>query len=1041
MPELHYWILGMVALASVCGQAGEPIATVVVPYDGERPLEEQRDGSVLIGRECLESLRNRGRESEPPSRWTHATFTLRFSESGLEGVYEASLFVPDAGSVVLRCPKATSKIWLNGEGAHLVDGVLAVPRRGVHRVRFSVRRALLPDWETIDLEVPCAATAVARVFWPGGDEPSRVSFGEKDVLTLKRPPVRAPLDDERAITQEAWTHRLRIDAGVESLEAVADLSFPESRRSVLNLRVGEEWSVSQLEAAGLRAWKREGDLIRLQFDPAPAGALRLQLEAERLWGSDESLRPVPRFEFGARRREVKILFYHSAKTELDWELFPPWKTRADDPPRENEAFHFAGTVAAAGSPAPLMYDVRAVSHRGRVHLDHCYTYHGDHFSILTSGYFEGAGELPSLDFELTDGHPLVVTGKTLRGWSSGAGRLRLQFDDPHEGNRFLVRWRSDSTGVALPWLACADDMLASTHSVTLTSLVGSALRLEGAREPLPIDSLPWHIPARYERHAYVLAKEPLRMIVDSASETVAIEQQIRVDVGRELIDVEGTLQWRQAPAGANRRIRLLAHPAVVELSLKGRGITRKRRLPHAEGWVYQFDIAGAPDGGSQSPVALTALIEAGEGSLELPAWSVLGVEEITTSVVLEHAGGLRLRTETEGSALELEEGRRFHLHDADAIVRVASYALKAFDDRPGRVRLADLTTLVYPSGDMWHEATYHLNNKRLQYLSIRALPGFVIRTVHVDGVVAPLYQSADKTTLHVPLNQRQVLALNASKVTILAHRQGEGYEDGPLPTFELLNLVPERTLWHVGLPETWNVKTVQGNLEKSHRIDQLEEILRRYFEALDEIVRVLPTLGGDLYQLALTEYQQIANEIDVELLHLEDGARPWRARVKEMDQRRDSAVQRQKMATVAAAEADADAESEPPQWFSEITPKGQSPEDAARAGRWRRDWVAQARGLSLPAPVWEGRPFQGRSEFEVSRLPQVQVQAKAATADPGSVAPPSPSEASLDSKASVPHREAIGGKPYKIRLPMPGGVMHHYKRGPGLPVLILEIDR
>ncbi|MFT5187905.1 MAG: hypothetical protein ACI957_000923, partial [Verrucomicrobiales bacterium] len=902
----------LLVLLTMSTSLGEGPITVIVPYDSDRSIAEQADAPVFLSDEALQALAPE--EIHPPARWTHATLDMEVGDGLVRGTYSAKMHTPAPGELVLKRPKGSSEILLDGEPVIMSKDHVHVPTPGVHEIQFSFIQAA-----GLEIPVPMAATAIARIV--DGDTTWTSSFAGKESFKIERPRVPAPIDNDRDLPSLEWTHHLFIAPQSERLETEAQLHFPGDHRSQIMLTVDSGWTLTDIQAGPSTRWSIQADRIVLEFDPPVADKIDLRLHARRAISEGLDERLTPKFGVSSQRERTHVIFAHTSDVDLAWTMAPPWSPHAPAQDTVKPPCLFAGGVVTEERSATLAYTVRAKASPSSLHFDHCYTYHPDHVDILTLGHWENPSNVRTLSLPFEGSTPQAVTGDQLRDWARTDDRIILQFDASKATTSFKIRWRQDRIDQSVPWIQ------GDTNTVTLVSTHDLEVQISGETDSLPMESLPWQIPKVYHTHAYFEASSSPLVTAAHVAMPYDISQRIDAEVGFDQLIARAELTFPRTS-----QIRIIASPEVLALEATGPSVIHVASSAHPDGRQYLITLSLEIE--KPSVLLQSTITRTNASHFLLPAWSFPDAREVLSELAFTHSKDLRIETDSQPP---------YRLRNAETHLQITPLRLAPYDQRPARLRLADLSSILYPSGDVWHEANYHIKNRSLQHLTLRPIPGYTIRTAHVNGVSVPLYQSPEDDLLRISLTD-QSLPTGATEVKLLAHQAKAIAADDSrarLNTFDLVDLVPERTLWHVSIPSDWDIKDVQGNLQPSHRDDQIDELIRRHFDVLEEISQLLPTLAEEQRHLALTEFQEHENAIDVELLNVAD-PEPWKLRLGSLKQTLSAESNRSPSLPAAVHRAS-------PLTESEVTVRpGYTRSVDADLGSRR----AQATFFSLPSPNW-----------------------------------------------------------------------------------------
>lgn len=199
------------------------------------------------------------------------------------------------------------------------------------------------------------------------------------------------------------------------------------------------------------------------------------------------------------------------------------------------------------------------------------------------------------------------------------------------------------------------------------------------------------------------------------------------------------------------------------------------------------------------------------------------------------------------------------------------------------ILLGDITTALRPDGEVWHRAVYHLRNRSLQFLPV-ILPGkaeLVSVTVAGNPVRADQGEVGGQAALLIPLIQTKpgqlaydIALAYRSRDAVRADGKTLKSHDLRLADPRLPGLTVERTLWHLYLPDGYEITDWDGNLRKS---DERDVVLERIRSELSELQNLSWVGGAAVYDnslrgMAIDNGLLVCSQIDQKLTQLRQGA-------------------------------------------------------------------------------------------------------------------------------------------------------------------------
>ncbi|MEI8342864.1 MAG: hypothetical protein WCH43_15170, partial [Verrucomicrobiota bacterium] len=268
----------------------------------------------------------------------------------------------------------------------------------------------------------------------------------------------------------------------------------------------------------------------------------------------------------------------------------------------------------------------------------------------------------------------------------------------------------------------------------------------------------------------------------------------------------------------------------------------------------------------------------GEGKVSLPAFELLNLERSEGFVIVDNASQYEMQVDP--AKLDAAQSSQIpFLPQTSRNARIFR-ALPGWGLQINRVKLekdsgrdafvawAELTTAIRADGSEWHRATYHLQNRSLQFLPVKLPGGTELASVSVAGenVRADRGKVDGKEVLLVPLIKTKPGDVSYD-VDLVYRNQKTGSRFGltrkALADPEVVGITVERTLWNLYLPEEAARPHFGGNMnEVLAGVNQAEKLEGM----LDELKRlntlVLSDRNSDVSRNAGENFRRLAKSME-----------------------------------------------------------------------------------------------------------------------------------------------------------------------------------
>ncbi len=218
----------------------------------------------------------------------------------------------------------------------------------------------------------------------------------------------------------------------------------------------------------------------------------------------------------------------------------------------------------------------------------------------------------------------------------------------------------------------------------------------------------------------------------------------------------------------------------------------------------------------------------------------------------------------------------FRAPTADWNVDVSIEKLETSAGNQASIAYAELTTAFRANGEEWVKASYHLQNRSLQFLPVDLPEGAELISVRVaqNDVRADRGEVDGRTVALVPLIQTKPGQLAYDVELVFRNRDGITKDRKTLDDFsrrlddpEIVGVSVEKTLWNVYLPEGHQLEEAEGNMDRVQAEKNALEKLRTDLAELE----TLNYLAGDddnavtLRNFALQNGSSLASQLEEKL--------------------------------------------------------------------------------------------------------------------------------------------------------------------------------
>ncbi|MEM7012263.1 MAG: hypothetical protein AAF585_12340, partial [Verrucomicrobiota bacterium] len=448
--------------------------TVIVPYDGEKPVSDQAPERFYLDYTTFQNLwmkakKARVRESTDvdPAAVEEADFTFSSSlhhatigEEKIEVIAQYEL--QTRGSTWQKVPFAfegatAREITLNGSAAALQDGHLLVDEAGAHQIEVRYEIAAKEDWRSLSWKTPVASAAMLAIKMPDDRlEPNvngAVLISDEDA---GKPVYTAALGNRNEIKLERRARGLNssklerprfakiesvlaVRKGVMQLDTDVTFEFPGAELERFAIALDDVFTPVKFSAPNLASWgleTAEDGTQRLEFaltEPV-LGGLAVELSAESPLQQMEGPNAFPKVVAEAVRAEHTMIV--AAGSGLAVTTKPQDDHRRVTIPADC-VLHDAKNVAAFASLANasrLQLDISPLPPKREAKIDYAFQVSGTKLEIVASLELTSQVELLDVAIDLPDGTSIdYVEGPPGSDWIEVGRQLRLRLPPLPEG--------------------------------------------------------------------------------------------------------------------------------------------------------------------------------------------------------------------------------------------------------------------------------------------------------------------------------------------------------------------------------------------------------------------------------------------------------------------------------------------------------------------------------------------------------------------------------------------------------------------------------
>lgn len=842
--------------------------TVIVPYDSTKPLAGQKLDQLYVPYdrfielwEAAKATRRGIKPEKLAERYllSNARYEAQLDSRTLrvKGAIDLETFGEDWVNVPLSFKRTKlSSLLLDGKPAPLDSGSLVIEKAGPHHVDVEFEVAVKSGNSVISWNIPeTPATLVVltlpdkqmkATIQPGSGIVERTAGNQKIVTAAlgKSSTVEINLDSSVGLANASQAAvakmdvELNITPAVESVHALFNFSFPEAQQDHFTVYLDKALSLVNLDVPNLKSWKltveNERQVLEIALTEAAGSSFKFKLDAERSLSEPE--RKFPLLSAAAGRIERTSAIF--AARELEITPHPSEGFRqVSYPLADSERKGFVAAYSSTTGNESLRYSVQPANLQDKAEIS--YVYQVNHSKIELVASLKLRAEKAPL-FDIAIGLPRdftveAVESGRLKDWWREGDTLHVRFKGAPPAMTPLVMHlvklyktrpeQLEIRSLALPesWKVEGSGIIAASKSVNTT------MTLVNAKETNPQNAATdFRILPPMERKRGFTFKET----------------SFGASVKLETLPARVTATWVMSAQAHESWVSVSTHVGLTARQGSFGGVSFKLPASSPEarvtgdnvrettssvdgGWrVYHVAFQGDVADAAEFTVDLDLM---DDGRVGLPDFVIAGVERAEGFIVVDNAteyemgvwpGGLDAAVSRQIPFLpQISRNARLYRALPGWSLHIGLTRLEKEAGRSAYVAWAELTTALRRDGTEWYRATYHLQNRSLQFLPVKLQGGAELASVRVAGenVRADRGKVDGKEVLLIPLIKTKPGDVSYDVDVVWRNRGGRSgwlFRRKALSEPEVVGITVERTLWNLYLPEDENASGFGGNVEE-----------------------------------------------------------------------------------------------------------------------------------------------------------------------------------------------------------------------------------
>jgi hypothetical protein len=907
-----------IGLAKEAAPVSEP-EMVIVPYDPAKPAAQQKPDQFYLPYEHFLELWEAAKEQRAGKKPEAAPVAFVLSTARYEGVlgeravaFTGKLDVTTYNEPWVAVPLPFKDVKI---GALKIDGVAAaydgaqiiVEKPGRHTVEIAFEIPLRLGAQTIDWGIPrTGATLVAltlpdertrATITPGSGVIERTENGRKIVTAALGSTERVRIQLEASagevrVVEPAVANFgpwVTVSPGLETTRAAFTFSFPKAQQDRFTVFFEKGLALVGLEAADVKSWKLaehgERQALEILLNEPARETYELSITTERPSPPLPFERRAPRFSAAARRLEAGVALFATGPVEVTAQPSPTLRQiRLQLPASET-----ARLIAGYEGEGDLTYRAAAPEPRREARVDYVYQVNRRKIELIASlQLFAKGDDLSTATLSLPAQFEVqAVESERLQDWWRDGDTLQLRFRGVTPQMTQLVVYLVRQFAAAPTELEVRPLVLEGFKKVGGEAVIAAhkgveaAMKLSGdGREMGPAQAATdFQILPPLERKRGFSFKTQnfaaqVALTALPAKTNALWVMHAQAHEGWVALSTHARLTMRQ---GSIDRAAFSLPAAVAEARVSGAEVRETRSRVEGDRRVYEVQFQNDVYEAVEFTIDLE---QPNPGEAALPAITFPDAQMTSGFVLTENASEFEMKLKTSGvdpaptSEIPflpaLTKGAGVFRVQPNWAVTIGVERLEKATARAAFVAWAELTTALRRDGTEWHRATYHLQNRSLQFLPVKLPAGAELMSVRVAGqnVRADAGQVGGTAAILVPLIKTKpgdlsydvelVYRVNGPALSWWARRKF----DDP----ELLGITVERTFWNVWLPDDRKLQNSSGNMEPVlAEVNKAEKLESKFAEwkALASIVSS-ETASYEIRANARANVERLKKEIETE---------------------------------------------------------------------------------------------------------------------------------------------------------------------------------
>ena len=910
--------------------------SVIVPFDPKQPLDFQKANRFYLYYADFQRLWELAKENRRPEKAADAD--AKPEAQMLSALYDAEVreadfsikarLIVNSRGAWARLPLAFSgaglqigAVKLDGEDVLFEKGEVLIEKPGAHVLDAEIVIARSKGWRSAVLKLPPVPAALLSVTVSSGDgrpdfgapldplatEEMRdgrriytLPLGSASELNFTRTTSRRRVSDAPPVADTAVT--LNLLPRLEKMEAAVAFHFPGTERDQFSLILDESLHVTSWDIPNLRSWtlRKEGGKQRVDIalTRAVPDSFMVKLNAERQV-EGQGTRDVALIEgVAARKTSVFCVHFSDALKAVmqGGERVPGGESKCSDGMLEAGSFRIE-------MDKKLSYTITVAEDHSAAHVEVLWQISAQKAEIVATIALE-TGLAPLLDARIAVPQGFEVqslAGPRVLSWYREAdGTLRIRFvpDGASEARLVLhvaktmtqahATWKLEPPGLpdfrkhdghALIAVHAADDVklvydgadrkVREVDAATLNSSFNVAAPFVMKRA-LAVEKADWSAQVTLTRRAAKFNTQTV-LLAQATDDGLRLSQQIGINVDQ------------GAVGGVKVRLPKNLPEALV------RGVLVRDAQSKIVGEFREYDVTFQTEALERADFTLDFDLPL-DGEKILPVPIVDGASHANRFVIVDNASTREMKLDAGGTPSTVKDAMpylpdglqrpQFFRPLASAAIKLNFTQLESTAGNAAIVTLAEITTALRPNGERWDTVVYSLANRSLQFLPVRLPAGAELAEVSVGGQTVRADKGGDKELIYlVPLIQMRAGDL-AQQVRLVYKLKPEGVTAAMLHKLhdpELVGISAERTLWNVFVPDGFDARKFDGNMEEVGAEGHALEKQQGLISDLSRLNRLMSSgnLRAEDAKLALDNANKVSGELKRFVELKKSGGEAW----------------------------------------------------------------------------------------------------------------------------------------------------------------------